>query len=193
MLTRFLVTCGLLAACSNAVAEPPRINHEIEAQEPQTILQTYSYVTVCGDPDLPSKTIEALVEATERWSQALGGFPIYPYIVTPEESIVTCDIVVREYDRSEIVLALETEAAQASYGLPGRLSLIRGQYEDTNVRYVLTHELGHLFGATHQEKGIMGTQWTPTTIEPTCPDLFAVQSVLEASQLLVQDPQPCNL
>lgn len=193
MLARLLVSCGLLAACSNAVAEPVRIEPILTVQDLQPIHQTYSYVTVCADPKLPEKTIEALLEAVERWTQALGGFPIYPYAVTPEESIVTCDVTVREVARSEIDLILDTEAAQASYGLPGIISLIRGQYEDTNVRYVLTHELGHVFGATHQQAGIMGSKWTLTTMEPECPDLLSVRSVLEANQLQVTNPQPCDL
>lgn len=185
--TLIIVALGTLA-CEAPEPYPYNLRDIVQQEANAKCTPARAAVTVCVAEGLPAATLDALAEATARWSRALGGYPIG---IEPEAR-GDCDVRVQEADANAPELAGIDSAATGSIGLPSEIRLVRGRYESA-ARYVLTHELGHSFGAEHQEAGVMFWHWDESMPDPACPDELAVNAVLAAEQLEVSSVNPCDV
>lgn len=177
---KVLLVTGLLLAGCEAPASP-RINVNL-SDEPIEQNATLSLLACPSVPEFADTSA-----AVAAWSAATG----VPMTTTPrvEGDWVGCDIAIR------LGACQERQGGCASAMQPGLLAevqLVPGLYE-FDARSIVMHELGHVFGASHEDGTLMDPSYHRWMLDMSCPDVATLGMVVEARVLDVGVIAPCDI
>lgn len=189
------MTLALFALLAGGCATP--VDPVPSVVEANVELAPLSSATVCsvGVPEA-----DEVRSAVDAWARALN-----MSLVVDERAagadVVGCDVVIAlggcSGQPSSSCSSTCTPGACAhtiELGSPGPtpVHLVPGVYE-IDVRGIVMHELGHVFGAGHTAEGLMAPVWHEELRSMTCPDADAVGAVVEAGLLDVSSVSPCRV
>lgn len=150
---------------------------------PATSFSQPSTMIVCVD--VQQDSLQSISDAIDDWNTALTSWKKLELQVGSVGD-PSCSISIEDVDRLPVD---DPDAIALTNGLGGnRIYLLKGSYE-MNARTVVSHELGHVFGAQHVNGTLMSSR--SGGARKSCPDVTTMAQVAAYNDLNLETLSWC--